>query len=215
LFLDELPEFQRNALEALRQPLEDGIAVISRVRAHASFPARPLVVGAMNPCACGYLGDGSGRCKCSPERTRHYRSRLSGPLLDRIDIHVVLAPVRVAALQKLGGGEPTSAVRERVARARAIQRERFERGAVSAPTNAALAPADFPRVASLSAGGARLLASAIERIPLSARAYTKVLRVARTIADLEGETDILPPHIAEAVGLRVLDRGAPAAATAA
>jgi magnesium chelatase family protein len=212
LFLDELAEFRRSALEALRQPLEDGLVTISRARAKATFPARVLVVGAMNPCACGWLGDTSGRCGCSPERIRAYRAKISGPLLDRIDVHVVLPPVEVAALQAPDRGERTAPVRTRVEGARGVQRGRAERGEVQASTNAALAPRDVERVAVLCATGARMLSGAVERLGLSARAYGKVLRVARTIADLDGSPAVQPAHVAEAIGLRVLDRGSVAAA---
>jgi magnesium chelatase family protein len=192
LFLDELAEFRRGALEALRQPLEDGIVTISRARTKATFPARPLVVAAMNPCACGYLGDGTGRCGCTRERVRIYRSRLSGPLLDRIDVHVILAPLSVAALQGRTPGEPSAVVRARVEVARAVQRERFERGETSAATNAAVA-----------------------KLALSARAYGKILRVARTLADMSGSASIRPAHVAEAIGARVLDRSTSISAASA
>jgi magnesium chelatase family protein len=172
-----------------------------------------LLVCAMNPCPCGWLGDGSGRCGCSPERVRAYRAKMSGPLLDRIDVHVVLPPVAVAALQAPSRGEASAQVRGRVERARAVQRARSEAGEVGASTNAALPPRDLERIAGLCCAGAGMLAAAVERLALSARAYGKVLRVARTIADLEGSTAVSPAHVAEAIGLRVLDRGAmPAAA---
>ncbi len=206
LFLDELAEFRRAALEALRQPLEDGVVTISRAQGKATFPARFLLVCAMNPCACGWLGDGSGRCACSAERVRAYRAKMSGPLLDRIDVHVVLPPVQVTALQAPACGESTASVRPRVDGARAVQRDRARRGEVAATTNAALAPRDLERVAALCATGARLLSGAMERLALSARAYGKVLRVARTIADLEGSVALRPAHVAEAIALRVLDR---------
>ena len=206
LFLDELAEFRRSALEALRQPLEDGIVTISRAHAKASFPARFLLACALNPCPCGWLGDGSGRCGCSVDRVRAYRAKMSGPLLDRIDVHVVLPPVEVAALQGPALGEKSAAVRERVEAARQIQRDRVARREVAATTNAALGPRDLERVAVLCTAGARLLSSAMDRFALSARAYGKVLRVARTIADLEGGASVRPVHVAEAIGLRVLDR---------
>jgi magnesium chelatase family protein len=215
LFLDELPEFRRAALEALRQPLEDGVISVSRAQAKCTFPARPLFVGAMNPCACGYLGDGTGRCSCSPERVRTYRSRLSGPLLDRIDVHVVLPPVTVAALQRGRSGEGSAPVRERVERARAIQVDRAARGETAVSTNGALGVRDLERVAALCEGGSRLIAAAMTRLSLSARAYGRVLRVARTIADLDGKTAILVDHVAEAIGYRVLDRGAGAPSASA
>ena len=206
LFLDELAEFRRSALEALRQPMEDGVVTISRAHVKATFPARPLLACAMNPCPCGYRGDGTRRCACTPERIRGYRSRLSGPLLDRIDVHVVLPPVIVNDLQSNDVGESSASVRERVAVARAVQGERRARREVGASTNAALRPRDLERVAALCDAGRRLLSTAVERLALSARAYGKVLRVARTIADLDGAHAIAPSHLAEAIGARVLDR---------
>ena len=206
LFLDELAEFRRSALEALRQPLEDGCVTISRAQARATFPARPLVVGAMNPCPCGYQGDGTRRCHCSFERTKIYRAKLSGPLLDRLDVHVVLPPVDVSALSSRVRGESTQVVRQRVERARAIQRERARRGTVRVTTNAGLSVSEVEHVCALDAGGASLLARAMDRLSLSARAYGKVLRVSRTIADLDGKDAIATAHVAEAIGTRVLDR---------
>jgi magnesium chelatase family protein len=206
LFLDELPEFRRSALEALRQPLEDGAVSISRAGAKATFPARFLLTCALNPCPCGAMGDGTDRCECSVERVRSYRAKMSGPLIDRIDVHVVLPPVEVAALQGPALGETSESVRARVQAARAIQRERTLRREVLAITNGALSPRDLERVAMLCAAGARMLSSAMDRFALSARAYGKILRVARTIADLEGVASVLPVHVAEAIGLRVLDR---------
>jgi magnesium chelatase family protein len=206
LFLDELPEFRRGALEALRQPLEDGVVSISRAHGKATFPARLLLVCAMNSCPCGSLGDGTGRCACSVERVRAYRAKMSGPLLDRIDVHVVLPPVDAAALQSSTRGEPTEAVRARVEAARAIQSERARRGLVRSTTNAALSPRDVEVAAPLCPAGARMLSGAMERLALSARAYGKVLRVSRTVADLEASGDVRPHHVAEAIGLRVLDR---------
>ncbi|HEY8086756.1 MAG TPA: YifB family Mg chelatase-like AAA ATPase [Polyangiaceae bacterium] len=212
LFLDELPEFRRSALEALRQPLEDGVVTISRARGKATFPARSLLVCAMNPCPCGYLGSPGDRCACTPERVRAYRAKMSGPLLDRIDVHVVLPPVEVAALQAPAKGEGSAAVRARIETARDVQRGRRERGQVEASANAALGPRDLERVALLCPASARMLGAAVERLGLSARAYAKVLRVARTIADMEGADAVRPAHVAEAIGLRVLDRGLLAAA---
>jgi magnesium chelatase family protein len=208
LFLDELTEFRRSALEALRQPLEDGIVTISRARGKATFPARSLLACAMNPCMCGFLGDPGGRCSCSPERVRTYRAKVSGPLVDRIDVHVVLPPVEVAALQSRAGGEASAVVRGRVERARTMQLDRVARREVGAPTNASLAAADLERVTPLCASSTALLAAAVGRLGLSARAYGKVLRVARTIADLDASAAVKPSHVAEAIGLRVLDRGA-------
>jgi magnesium chelatase family protein len=207
LFLDELTEFRRHALESLRQPLEDGFVCVSRAQVKATFPARPMLVCAMNPCPCGYLGDGTGRCGCRPERIRAYRARLSGPVLDRIDVHVILAPVEVSALQSGAHGESSAQVRERVERARAVQAARHSAGEVSRPTNATLSTRDVERVVGLCERGSALIAAAVSRLALSARAYGKVLRVARTIADLAGADAVRPEHVAEAIGLRALDRG--------
>jgi magnesium chelatase family protein len=212
LFLDELAEFRRGSLEALRQPLEDGIVTISRAHGKAAFPARFLLVCAMNPCPCGWMGDGSNRCACTIDRVRAYRAKMSGPLLDRIDVHVVLPPVEVSALQARARGETSDAVRSRVLRARDVQRERLRAGETSTGTNASLGPRDLERVAVLCSEGTRMLAAAVGRMALSARAYGKVLRVARTIADLDGSDAIRPVHVAEAITLRVLDRGVLAAA---
>jgi magnesium chelatase family protein len=212
LFLDEVAEFRRAALEALRQPLEDGVVTISRAHSKATFPARLLLVCAMNPCACGWLGDRSSRCACSPKRIRAYQAKMSGPLLDRIDVHVVLPPVEAAMLQGGCHGERSDAVRARVWRARGIQRDRALRGEVTCSTNATLPVSELDRVARPCSAGSRMLARAVERLALSARAYSKVLRVARTIADLSGSTGIAPEHVAEAIALRVLDRPMLAAA---
>lgn len=213
LFLDELAEFRRGALEALRQPLEDAFVSISRARSKATYPARPIVVCAMNPCACGYLGDRSGRCSCSPDRIRTYRARLSGPLLDRIDVHVSLPPVNVASLHGGPAGESSAIVRARVEAARDRQIHRGKKGETHATLNAALHTRDVERVAVLCNAGAALLATAVSQLGFSARAYGKVLRVARTIADLDGADRITPAHVAEAIGARVLDRAiAPVAA---
>jgi magnesium chelatase family protein len=206
LFLDEILEFRRSALEALRQPLEDGEVCIARARARATFPARPLVVAAANPCPCGYAGDPFGRCRCIHERILAYRGRLSGPLLDRIDLHVTLPPVDVASLASGALGEGSKAVRDRVSRARCIQEERFRRGEAAASVNAELSAQDVDRLATPDAAGMRLIVGAVERLGLSARAYGKVLRLARTIADLDGATAVRAPHVAEAVQCRIFDR---------
>jgi len=206
LFLDEILEFRRSALESLRQPLEDGTVCIARARARATFPARPLVVAAANPCPCGYAGDPFGRCRCSQERVDTYRARLSGPLLDRIDLHVCLPPVDVASLSSHAFGESSNSVRERVSRARLVQRERFARSETSAPLNAELSSQDVERFAKPDADGMRIIVKAVERLGLSARAFGKVLRVARTIADLDEATSVQAPHVAEAVQCRIFDR---------
>jgi magnesium chelatase family protein len=206
LFLDELAEFRRSALEALRQPLEDGTVCIARARSRAWFPARPLVVGAVNPCPCGYLGHPRRRCACSEEARKRYRSRLSGPLIDRLDIHVSVPPVEVSALTRSGGGESSADVRARVTRARELQRQRAAKLGVSTNVNATLTGAELEAVAALDRDGRRLVEAAVDKLGLSARAFVKVRRVARTIADLEGEERVRVPHVAEAIQARLLDR---------
>ncbi len=206
LFLDELPEFRRPALEGLRQPLEDGTITIARARSRATFPARPLVMAAMNPCPCGYAG--SPRCRCTLERVKTYRARVSGPILDRLDLHIALPAVEVAALADLASppAESSSQVRARVEACRAVQRERFRRGETSASTNARLGVRDLGHVGRLDARGTALIGAALDKLGLSARAYVKVLRVARTLADLDGVDAIRVAHVAEAIQYRVLDR---------
>ena len=206
LFLDELAEFRRSALEALRQPLEDGTLTIARAKVRATFPARPLLVAAVNPCPCGHAGDPSGRCRCGADRVRAYRARLSGPLLDRIDLHVQLPPVEVARLRDFEPGEDSATVRGRVVKAREAQMLRQARGETCIAVNALLSLRDADRVAAPDDAGSRILVQAVETLGLSARAYGKVLKVARSIADLEGSDTVRSPHIAEAVHLRLLDR---------
>ena len=202
LFLDELPEFDRRVLEVLREPLESGAITISRAARQAEFPARFQLVAAMNPCPCGYHGDASGRCRCTPDKVSQYRARLSGPLLDRIDMHVEVPAVPRELLldQKTPGGESSEAVRARVEAARARQHQR------SGCTNAVLNNKQIEESCQLDEAGQRLLEQAIDRLGLSARAYHRVLKVARTIADLASEQDIKPSHLAEAVRYRCLDR---------
>lgn len=202
LFLDELPEFDRRVLEVLREPLETGAISISRAAQQAEFPARFQLVAAMNPCPCGYLGDRSGRCHCSPEQITRYRGRISGPLLDRIDIHLTVSRVDQRALLEpdAPAGEPSAAIRDRVttARRRAIAR--------AGRANALLDTADVTRYCAPGESARPLLASAMERLQLSARAYHRILRVARTIADLDDAEAIGERHISEAVAYRQLDR---------
>ena len=206
LFLDELAEFRRGALEALRQPLEDGVVCIARARARAWFPARPVLVAAVNPCPCGYWSHPRRRCTCSEEARKRYRARLSGPLVDRLDVHVAVPPVEVAALTAARSGEPSAEVRARVARARAVQRGRAAALGLSARVNAGLTSADLEHVVPIERDFKRLLELAVDKLGLSARAFVKVLRVARTIADLEGEERVRQPHVAEAIQGRLLDR---------
>ncbi|MEO6602943.1 MAG: YifB family Mg chelatase-like AAA ATPase [Polyangiaceae bacterium] len=204
LFLDELAEFRRSALEALRQPLEDGFVHISRARARARFPARPLLIGAVNPCACGYYGHPRVPCRCTESTRDRYRARLSGPLLDRLDIHVCVPPVEVSALVRGEKGESSETVRERVTRVRALQYHRARQLKLPQGLNALLSGADLERVVTLGEQSRKLIEAAVNRLGLSARAFTKVLRVARTIADLEGEAEVRTEHIAEAIQGRIL-----------
>jgi magnesium chelatase family protein len=208
LFLDELAEFRRGALEALRQPLEDGKVCIARARARAWFPARPLLVAAVNPCPCGYYGHPRLACRCSSASRERYRARLSGPLLDRIDIHVSVPPVEVSALVRAAKGESSATVRERVVRARRLQLERARRLGLSATSNAALNAADLERVVQLDEASRKLIEGAVTKLGLSARAFNKILRVARTYADLEGAPQVRYGDVIEAVQGRLLDRTA-------
>ena len=196
LFLDELPEFNRRVLEVLREPLESGRVTISRALRKSDFPARFQLVAAMNPCPCGYLGHYGGRCRCRPDQVARYRDRVSGPLLDRIDIHIDVAAVPQAELLALQPGEASVAVRERVAAARTRQLER------QAKPNAELGTKELDRHCRTDPAGETLLKQAISRLGLSARAYHRVLKLARTIADLAGVEAIAASHVAEAVGYR-------------
>jgi len=202
LFLDELPEWDRRVLEVLREPLEAGRIHISRAARQASFPARFQFVAAMNPCPCGYLGHPSGRCRCTPDQIARYRSRISGPLLDRIDLQIEVPSLPAEALPgRAGHGTETSAtVRARVAKAAACQRAR------QGKPNAQLQPREIERICKPDGEGEALLKSAFARLSLSARAYHRILKVARTIADLASVEALSATHIAEAIGYRRLDR---------
>jgi magnesium chelatase family protein len=203
LFLDELPEFSREVLEVLREPLESGTITISRAARQAEFPARFQLVAAMNPCPCGYLGDQRGRCHCSPDRVRAYRARISGPLLDRIDMHVEVPSLpREVLLADNHAGESSAAVRARVEAARQHQRAR------TGDANAALTSRQIETWCAPGPDGRALLEQAIARLGLSARGYHRILKVARTIADLAGAEDIATAHLAEAIQYRCLDRNA-------
>ncbi len=210
LFLDELPEFRRDVLEALRQPLEDGQVTIGRARSSFTFPARFMLVCAMNPCPCGFYGDTRHACTCSSQRIRHYRTKISGPLLDRIDIHVEVPALRYDDLACRQSGEDSASVGRRVVRARQTQLERFVSAGLRHPVyaNAQMSPQHVKRFCPVSSQCDDILRAAIDRLGLSARAYHRVLKVARTIADIESESEIRPAHVTEAVQYRSLDRTA-------
>jgi magnesium chelatase family protein len=204
LFLDELPEFKRHVLEVLREPLEEGEITISRAGGRMTFPASFTLVASMNPCPCGYLGATERTCTCPPAAVDRYRSKISGPLLDRIDLHVDVPAVSVRDLSGRPSGETSAVVRKRVIRAREIQQHRFEGTLTRA--NGQMSLKQIRAHCRLDPTGESLLERAIERLGLSARAYARILKVSRTIADLAGETDIASAHVAEAIGYRSLDR---------
>ena len=205
LFLDELPEFQRNVLEVLRQPLEDGVVSIARAALSVSFPARFMLAAAMNPCPCGFFGDPTRDCHCSPTQIQRYISKISGPLLDRIDIHIEVPAVKYKELREGNAAEPSASVRERVIAARAIQLERFK-GERKIYANSQMPPKLLRKHCEISAEGEKLLESAIQKLGLSARAHDRILKVARTIADLDSASAIEPRHLSEAIQYRTLDR---------
>ncbi len=208
LFLDELPEYRRNVLEALRQPLEDGEVILARARISIRFPSNFVLVAAMNPCPCGFFGDGSDRCTCDPNVVARYRARISGPLLDRVDLHV---PVRRVSFQDLAGREgkeESRFIRERVREARMKQGERF-RDQDGVHSNAQMGVREIRRFCRPSPEVVRTLQGAMDRLGLSARAYHRILKVARTVADLAGSSEIGPFHVGEAIQYRSLDRPGP------
>ncbi len=200
LFLDELPEFHRDVIDLLRQPLEEGEITISRATGSATYPSRFMLVCAMNPCRCGWYGHPSGRCRCSDRSVREYQGKVSGPLLDRIDIMVEVPSLEYEDLEAKPGGEPSAAIKARVDRARAVQRQRFAGTAIQ--ENARMDPAAMERYCALDEQGSALMKGAYEVMGLTARSYDRILRVARTIADLAGEENIGPMHLAEAIQYR-------------
>ena len=205
LFLDEMPEFSRNALEVLRQPLEDGHVTISRVAGTCNYPSRFMLVAAMNPCPCGYFGDERHRCRCSHTKRLEYRNRVSGPLLDRIDIQIEVAPVSYDMLAQLPTGEPSASIRERVTRARAIQEARFADDP-DVFCNAEMRSRDIARYCRLDTKAQAALRDKLEQLDLSARAYDRVLKVARTVADLRGAEAVSDEDVNMAARWRALDR---------
>ncbi|HEY7327423.1 MAG TPA: YifB family Mg chelatase-like AAA ATPase [Gemmataceae bacterium] len=204
LFLDELPEFNRRSLEVLRQPLEEGRVTISRALNSTTFPARFILIAAMNPCPCGYLGDAKHACKCNPMQIERYMGRISGPLLDRIDLHIEVPAVPYQELTARQDGTSSARMRDQVLRARAVQARRF--GDDGQRLNSRMNSRQLRRYCVLDAEGQRLLQTAMEELGLSARAHDRILRVARTIADLDGSESIRPGHLTEAIGYRSLDR---------
>ena len=204
LFLDELPEFKRSVLEGLRQPLENGEVTISRATGSLTFPASFMLVAAMNPCPCGFWGDDRRPCACTAGQIHRYRARVSGPLLDRIDIHIDVPAVKYQALAADRSGDTSDVIRGRVERARVTQRERLSPHKLY--SNAQMGTRLIKKFCAIGDDAQRILELAHERLGLSARAYARILKVSRTIADLEGTADIQTVHVAEAIQYRSLDR---------
>jgi magnesium chelatase family protein len=204
LFLDELPEFKKNVLEVMRQPMEEGTVTISRASSSVTYPANFMLVAAMNPCPCGFLGDPKRECACTFLQIQRYRSRLSGPLLDRIDIHMEVPPVPFKDLTVREDGQTSAEVLKRVKRARESQTKRFQRTKIH--TNANMTSRQIRKFCQLDGESDELLEKAMDRFGLSARAHSRILKIARTIADLEGVEDIRASHVAEAIQYRSLDR---------
>jgi magnesium chelatase family protein len=204
LFLDEFPEFNKNVLEVLRQPLEDGMVTIARVQSTLTFPAQFMLAAAMNPCPCGYYTDPSKECTCTPHQIQKYLSKISGPLLDRIDLHIDVPALKWKEISDTEPSEPSVAIRERISKARAIQQKRFAGEGLHC--NSQMATAQLRNYCGLDEPSQSLLKNAMEKFGLSARAYDRILKVARTIADLDAEDSIKPAYIAEAIQYRNLDR---------
>ncbi len=206
LFLDELPEFPRNVLEVMRQPLEDGTVCIARAAMSLTFPARFMLAAAMNPCPCGFHNDRTRECHCTPPMIQRYISKISGPLLDRIDIHIDVPAVNYKEMRSTAEPENSGKILGRVIRARDIQLARFSSGREKLYCNAQMPPQSIRKFCELSADCERLLERAMAQQGLSARAHDRILKVARTIADLDGVPQLEPKHIAEAIQYRTLDR---------
>ena len=204
LFLDEMPEFRKDTLDMMRQPMEDGIVTISRVSGSVSYPAEFMLVCAMNPCKCGWYGDTSGRCRCSERDVERYRSRISGPMLDRIDIIIEVPAVPFDDLRSRAVAEPSGEIKKRVNAARRIQLKRFGDGRMC---NARMGPREMRAYCALSEECAELMRQAFDAMGLTARSYDRILKVARTIADMEGSRDIQTQHIAEAIQYRNINMG--------
>ena len=203
LFLDELPEYPRSSLEALRQPLEDGEVSVSRVRAHTKYLSRCMLVAGMNPCPCGYYGSRTHPCRCTQNEIRRYLDRLSGPLLDRIDLQLEVDAVPVSESNDASVSEDSAAVRSRVEKARRVQLERMKE--TGETCNARLQGEGIKRYCALDGDAKRLMEMAVEKKGISMRGYNRIVKVARTIADLEGEENILSGHVAEAIQYRSLE----------
>lgn len=204
LFLDEMPEFGRSVLEVLRQPLEDRKIAISRAKYSVEYPANFMLIASMNPCPCGYYTHPTKECTCSAASVHRYMAHISGPLMDRIDMHIEVVPVLLSEISSSERGESSSEIRKRVIKARNIQQERFK--GLNIHCNAMMNSAMLRRFAPLDKGCRALLEMAMSRLNLSARAYDRIIKLARTIADIEGKESIEPTHISEAIGYRSLDR---------
>lgn len=204
LFLDELPEFNRNALESLRGPMEDREIAISRLNTNVTYPCKFMLIASMNPCPCGYYGSQEKECSCKAEQIKRYINKVSGPLLDRIDIHIEVNQVKYNQLEEKGRTEGSNEIKKRVNKARKMQVERYKEHNIF--SNSELTPKLIENFCSLTPNCKRILETAFEKLSLSARAYSKILKVARTIADLEQSSQIKEEHLAEAIQYRSLDR---------
>ena len=204
LFLDELPEFKKDVLEVMRQPLEDGVVTISRINASLTYPCNTMLIASMNPCKCGFYGDSTRECTCSAVQIQKYLGKISGPLMDRIDIQLQVAPVKYKDLESTSRPEHSRDIKSRVNQARKIQLERYQKSKIYA--NSQLQPSHMQKYCKLGTQEKELLKNAFEKLGLSARAHNRILKVARTIADLDVSDSIRTHHLAEAIQYRSLDR---------